>query len=103
MKVPKKYSSIKKEPFDFDKNKIWKPIKGYENYLISNYGDVYSHHLNALLKLAFKSNYYYVSIFNNNNIKCTIRVHILIYKTFIGKRNTNKVIDHIDRNKKIIL
>jgi hypothetical protein len=82
-----------------DNNKEWKFIKDYEEYKISNYGDIYSIKSNKMLKPTKNlENYYCVKLIKNDKRKGYL-VHRLIYSTFKELNNDkNMVIDHIDRN-----
>jgi hypothetical protein len=87
----------KDKEFKLDNTKEWKIIKDYPDYKISNYGDIFSIKTNKLLKLRLDYHKYY-SIKLNNGIKKEFKVHRLVYDAFKGLTDSNKVIDHIDRN-----
>jgi hypothetical protein len=88
-------------PIELDKTKIWKNIKDYDNYKISNYGDVVSIISNKILIPRINECGYFSIKLIENNTRKTITIHRLVYNTFIGlNENNNKlVIDHIDQNK----
>lgn len=89
-----------KEIFIFDSSKEWKPLRNNDNYIISNYGDVYSVRLNRLLvKTLDKHGYYKVSIEKNNKYRLLF-VHRLVYDVFIGLIGGKLQIDHLDRDRK---
>jgi len=78
----------------------WKVIPGYENYAISNIGNIKSLRFNRILKSSNSdSGYLYVNLISNKIVK-THAVHKLVIENF-GSTPTEKnvVIDHIDGNK----
>ena len=85
--------------FKFDKSKEWKIIKNYKNYMVSNYGDVYSVRLNKLLTSTLLDGYLRINL-ETNKKPLQYFIHTLVYDTFIGLTNKDLVIDHSDRNKR---
>lgn len=79
---------------------IWKTIPHYENYAVSNYGQIKSLRFNKILKPASSNNgYLYVNLVSNKLTKSTA-VHKLVIENFISpKPDENFVVDHIDGNK----
>ena len=82
----------------------YRRIEGYEDYIISNYGEVFSLPRKRvpetkILKQSCSNGYYYVTLHKNNKGK-TFSVHVLVGNAFIGKRENKLTFDHIDRNKK---
>ena len=90
---------------------IWKDIKDFPNYQISNFGRVKSKERIANignnakrkfkeknLKFSFSNGYYLVMLYNNNKRK-SIAVHRLVATHFIDNPNNYDVINHIDGNK----
>src|SRR5574344_120307 len=74
----------------------WKEIKGYENYFVSNFGNV-KH--NDKIKSQFNNRgYKCVDLYKNNQRK-HFKVHKLVYMTFIVEYNYKLDINHIDGNK----
>ena len=74
----------------------WKEIKGYENYFVSNFGNV--KHNDKILSQFNNRGYKCVDLYKNNQRK-HFRVHKLVYMTFIGEYNCKLDINHIDGNK----
>ena len=82
---------------------IWKNIPSYEDYQVSNFGNVKSLKFNKekILK-ARKGNvgYLYVNLCKNGKCK-SLRVHQLVAMSFL-KHNPNKtykvIVDHVDNN-----
>ena len=62
----------------------WKEIKGYENYFVSNFGNV--KHNDKILSQFNNRGYKCVDLYKNNQRK-HFRVHKLVYMTFIGEYN----------------
>lgn len=61
---------------------IWKAIKGYENYFVSNTGDIKNKN-GALLKQTISSKKRYVSLFKDGVIQSHIPVHKLVAQAFL--------------------
>lgn len=79
---------------------IWKDITGYEEaYKISNYGNVYSKHVNRILSPETNNNgYVYIRLWKNNKRK-TFVIHRLVGKYFLHNPNNFPELNHIDGNK----
>ena len=87
--------------------KIWKKIPNYENYEISNYGEIRSlnyYGRNEIRELkqslaGKQRSYYSVGLYKNGKQK-TFYVHTLMAKIFLNhiSDDCEKVIDHIDGN-----
>jgi hypothetical protein len=83
---------------------VWKRIKGFEDYEISNYGRVKSFKKNTEKILKSHPNekgYYNIDLYLNNKRK-TIRIHKLVSEYFLnhkGNGTMELVIDHIDNDK----
>jgi hypothetical protein len=77
-----------------------KAIPGYEDYFIDEDGNVYSCKFGKTRKMSLikTKGYSIVSIYKNGKRK-NIKVHRLVYLTFVGEILEDKVIDHIDRDK----
>lgn len=77
---------------------IWKIIKGFENYAVSNLGNV----KNILNNKILKSNnngigYYQVRIRNNDRLYKSVYIHRLVAINFIENKTLNKTdINHIN-------
>jgi len=78
---------------------IWKKIEGFENYEVSNYGNVKSLKFGKerILKKAITENYEIVTIFNNG-IRNQRMVHQFVAMTFLNHKpnGMNLVVDHIN-------
>lgn len=78
---------------------IWKPIDGFENYLISNLGNVKTVN-GKLRKINYgKCKYGYIELWKNNK-GTKYRVHRLVATHFIPNPDNKEQVNHIDGNKK---
>lgn len=78
---------------------LHKTIKGYENYLISDEGKVYSLNSQRYLKLRHNPNgYLYAAVRNENGEKYKL-VHRLVAQAFIPNHGNKPTVDHISRNR----
>lgn len=98
--VKKKYIQQNENHEELDKTKEWKIIKNYPDYKISNCGDIFSVKSSQILKPTLnEGGYYKIALTNDTNKRKSMSVHRLLYNTFEGIIDEDKVIDHIDRNK----
>ena len=76
----------------------WKSINGYENYEISDHGNIKNTKTNRMLKLNIDSNgYHQVSLCNNGKIN--LKIHRLVAQAFLTNHDDKLCVDHIDRDK----
>ena len=75
----------------------YKSIKDYDNYEVSNMGNVRNKKTGLILKQALRNGYYCVGFSNNGNKKGFL-VHRLIALHFIPNPLNKELVDHIDRN-----
>lgn len=74
-------------------------IKDFENYSVSNFGNVRNDKTGRILKPIINSNRYYaVNLCNEGKIKFK-KIHILVAKAFIDNPTNKKCVDHIDNNR----
>jgi hypothetical protein len=83
---------------------IWKPIEGYNNYYISNHGNIMSfkrYKNGRILKQISCTNGYLKIILYNNGKQENISIHRLVAKAFINNSNPDifNEVNHIDENK----
>lgn len=79
---------------------IFKPIKNYPKYEVSNFGNIYSHKHCKVLKLTTDAQGYdRVRIKNSSGKYCMVKIHRLVAEYFIGDL-TGMVVNHIDGNKR---
>ena len=76
---------------------IWKPIKDYPLYKISNLGQVKNVKTGKILKPNSGGKYYSVELFNENGSKRKA-IHRLVAETFIPRIKGKNVVNHIDGN-----
>ena len=80
---------------------IWKPIKGNEKYLVSNFGRIKSLYTNRFLKPCILDGYYRVVL----RKKCKERkqeiknIHRLVAENFIENKFNYPCVNHKDENK----
>ncbi len=77
---------------------IWKTIKDFENYQVSNLGRIKSFTKGSekILKTALNTNkYYWVRLFNKDKSKCKL-VHSLVAEYFLENKLNLPFINHID-------
>lgn len=78
----------------------WKPVNGFDNYLISDLGRVKSLKTNRFLKPGDSTSYNRVDLCNKGKRTC-FYIHRLVALHFIPNIDNKKcVVDHINRNKK---
>ena len=80
---------------------IWKTIKDYTNYEISNFGNVKNKKRNSLMKLDVdNSGYQYVDLYKNGKRK-RFKVHRLVAIAFVTNPDPTNfdIVNHIDGNK----
>ena len=78
---------------------IYKIIEGFENYSVSDHGNVKSNKSNKTLKPYLRNQYYAVKLYINNIDFKTIPVHRLVALSFIENIEDKKVVDHINNDK----
>ncbi len=77
---------------------IYKVIEGFENYSVSNLGNVKNNKLRRIMKQGIGNNGYYRVGITNNNRCALIRVHRLVALAFIENVENKQNVDHIDNN-----
>ncbi len=71
----------------------WKEIDGWPEYLISNYGQVFSKRRNRVLKLG-KSNGYFQLTLCVNNVLVDVRVNRLVSFAFVDGYFEGAIVNH---------
>ena len=80
----------------------WSVIEDYTNYSVSNLGNVRNNKRNKILSVKpdeTTGGYCRVSIYNNDGIRKSKRIHQLVALAFIPNPLNRTDIDHIDKDK----
>jgi hypothetical protein len=77
---------------------VFLPIDGYENYFVSNFGNVKNSKTNRILKPYNDSKGYKIIDLSKNGKVKTFKVHRLVGKAFLENPDNKPMIDHIDNN-----
>jgi hypothetical protein len=80
---------------------IWKDVKDYENYQVSNFGRVLNKKFNRILKnTKDKTGYLLVNLSSYGEVK-SFKIHTLVWDYFGNEKRNGKIleIDHIDNDK----
>jgi len=79
------------------KNEVWKNIKNYPDYLISNYGRVksFKYKKERILKIKKSNGYNMVSLCNSGIIS-QVSIHRLIALEFVPRKNKKPYVNHIN-------
>lgn len=78
----------------------WEKVKGFENYLISESGDLKNTKTDKLLKPRYyRDGYMYYRLSKSRKEQSDIRVHRLVAMAFIPNNNNLETVNHIDGNK----
>ncbi len=80
---------------------IWKKIKGFENYEVSNLGRVksYSRKKERILKFRITKTGYYRVMLQSNCFKKELLIHRLVAIAFLEADKNKPDVNHIDSNK----
>lgn len=77
---------------------IYKPLVGFDNYMISNNGSLINGATGKMLKLRLdKDGYLRTNIYKEGK-SVTVRIHRLVAEAFIENPDNKRLVDHIDRN-----
>ena len=94
LKIKKLELEILKD-LDFE---MFLPIDGYDNYFISNFGNVKNSKTNRIMKQGnHKQGYKMINLSKNGKMK-TFTVHRLVGNAFLENPDNKQMIDHIDNN-----
>jgi hypothetical protein len=77
---------------------MWRPVDGYDNYMVSSFGNIKNSDTKKLLKLTIDNNgYYKVELYKDGNNK-TQRIHRLVALAFLKNPINKPCVDHADNN-----
>jgi predicted XRE-type DNA-binding protein len=84
---------------------VWKKIEGFENYEVSNLGNVKSlnykrSNLSKLLKYTNNNSGYRYVVLSKNNIQKTFLIHRLVALSFLKNPQNKKCVNHKNEIKK---
>ena len=80
--------------------KEWRKIAGYDNYEISNYGEIRNTKTNRILKLGISNCGYNIAVLSKNGCTKTFSVHRLVLETFNPIDNMERLeVNHKDWDK----
>lgn len=82
-----------------DDSKEWKIFKDFDNYKISNYGDVFSIKSNKMFDPYLNPDGYYHITLTKDTLPEIFLLHCVVYMTFKGDLPKGKVVDHANRIK----
>jgi hypothetical protein len=95
-------SKISRKPLDFilQEGEILKPIKGFKNFVISNYGRIKNTKTGKEIKTwVNKGSGYVCSMLCEDTKRKNVRVHILVASAFIPNPLNKKTVNHDDGDK----
>lgn len=78
---------------------IWKKVEGFENYEVSNYGNVRNSKTKKEKKCNLNTQGYLQTQLSKNNVRKNFRINRLVAITFIPNENNYTQVNHIDGNK----
>jgi hypothetical protein len=78
----------------------WKPVEGFEDYLVSSNGDIYSNISKRLLKRYEHNHGYSATAFHKNKVRYQALTHRVVAKAFIPNPDNLPTVNHKDGNKK---
>jgi len=79
-------------------DEIYSIVNGFNNYAVSNFGNVINIKSQKMLRQQIKNNYFSVAL-SSNNIRKSFLVHRLLANAFMDNFDNKKTVNHIDKNK----
>ena len=76
----------------------YKNIEGYDNYEISDLGNVRNKTTGKIIKSRIREGYFITDLRSSPNVKKTFSLHRLLATAFTENLEGKPVVDHIDRN-----
>lgn len=94
------FAVLKAAPMNTSKQEeLWRPVKGFERYHVSSFGQVKNYKTGRILKPYEKhGGYMAVTIVKSVGVRSTFLVHRLVALTFLGQGEPGSTVDHIDRD-----
>ena len=80
-------------------SKFFKMIPGYNNYLVSENGEVYSIKSKKYIKPRINENNYLIIDLYKNNTRKTYKLHRLVAQAFLDNPDNLPQVNHLDGNK----
>ena len=76
----------------------YKNIEGYDNYEISDLGNVKNKTTGKIIKSRIREGYFITDLRSGPNVRKTFKLHRLLANAFIENLEGKPIVDHIDRN-----
>ena len=80
-------------------NEIWKKIDGFENYSVSDHGNVRDDKRGRMKKQSKLESGYNITGLTKNNLQKMFYIHKLVGEAFLPNPDNKSTIDHIDNDK----
>jgi hypothetical protein len=74
----------------------WKTIEGYSKYKISSDGRIWSNSWNQLMGDSTSGGYKVISLYNDDGVRHTVKIHRLVALAFIPNPDDKPEINHIN-------
>ena len=82
------------------KNDMWKTIKGFSNYSVSDLGDIKNNRKGNFVKPSIGTgNYMYIRLIDDSGKSRTKRLHRIVADAFCTRRADATEVNHMDGNK----
>lgn len=88
-----------REDFLDDEGEEWESIPGFPNYMISNFGNVWTFNENRLLKPFPDKNGYQIVSLRENGKRVDFKIHRLVADAFLSHRSGTTEVNHDDGDK----
>ena len=98
LKIELKIKKLELEIFNDLYFECFLPIGDFDNYFVSNFGNIKNRKTNRILKPSNDKDGYKYVVLSKNGIKKTFKVHRLVGIAFLENPENKQMIDHIDNN-----